>query len=80
MKTAISIDERLLRSADDSARSMGVSRSRLFSLAVNDFLQRRKQEQMLQCLNEVYADVEPMEKSLLKRMKARTARTIQDKW
>jgi metal-responsive CopG/Arc/MetJ family transcriptional regulator len=80
MKTAISIDAGLLRSSDDSARSMGVSRSRLFSLALDDFLQRRKQAQMLQRLNEVYADVDPSEKGLLKAMKTRTARTIKDKW
>src|ERR1700720_4089982 len=47
MKTAISIDEALLREADETARLMGLSRSRLFALAVVDFLQRQRREQML---------------------------------
>jgi len=47
MKTAISIEDGLLREADDTARQMGLSRSRLFALAVADFLQRQRQEQML---------------------------------
>jgi metal-responsive CopG/Arc/MetJ family transcriptional regulator len=38
MKTAISIDDELLRAADHAAQGMGVSRSRLFALAVGDFL------------------------------------------
>ena len=33
MKTSISIDDRLLREADETARMMGASRSRLFALA-----------------------------------------------
>jgi metal-responsive CopG/Arc/MetJ family transcriptional regulator len=40
MKTAISIDDRLLREADEAARLMGLSRSRLFALAVGEFLKR----------------------------------------
>ena len=39
MKTAISIDDGLLQEADETARLMGLSRSRLFALAVGDFLQ-----------------------------------------
>jgi len=38
MKTAISIDDGLLQEADETARLMGLSRSRLFALAVGDFL------------------------------------------
>ena len=76
MKTAISIDDGLLREADEIARRMGVSRSRLFALAVGDFLQRQRQEQMLLRLNEVYSNnVEPAEKRLLKGIKAKVRRT-----
>lgn len=42
MKTAISIDDGLLREADETARMMGLSRSRLFALAVGDFLRRQR--------------------------------------
>jgi metal-responsive CopG/Arc/MetJ family transcriptional regulator len=81
MKTAISIDDGLLQEADETARLMGLSRSRLFSLAVGDFLQRQRREQMLLRLNEVYANgVEPAEKRLLRGIKAKARRTVKDRW
>jgi metal-responsive CopG/Arc/MetJ family transcriptional regulator len=81
MKTAISIDDGLLQEADDTARLMGLSRSRLFAMAVRDFLQRQQQEQMLLRLNEVYANVpEPAEKRVLKEIKAKIRGTLKDRW
>lgn len=81
MKTAISIEDEILREADETARRMGLSRSRLFALAVGDFLQRHRQEQMLARLNEVYSgQAEPMEKRLLKGIKAKVRRTMKEPW
>jgi len=81
MKTAISIDGQILQEADKTARRMGLSRSRLFALAVGDFLQRQRQEQMLLRLNEVYAsEGEPAEKSLLTGIKRKVRRTVKDPW
>jgi len=81
MKTAISIDDGLLQEADKTARLMGLSRSRLFALAVGDFLQRQRREQMLLRLNEVYAnDVEPAERRLLKGIKSKVRRTAKERW
>jgi metal-responsive CopG/Arc/MetJ family transcriptional regulator len=81
MKTAISIDDGLLQEADETARQMGLSRSRLFALAVGDFLQRQRRERMLLRLNEVYASgVEPAEKRLLKGIKAKVRRTVKERW
>ena len=81
MKTAISISDMLLKEADETARLMGLSRSRLFSLAVGDFLQRQRRERMLLRLNEVYANgVEPAEKRLLKGIKAKVRRTVKERW
>jgi hypothetical protein len=70
-----------LREADETARQMGLSRSRLFALAVGDFLERQRRERMLLRLNEVYADhVEPAEKRLLKGIKAKVRRTVKERW
>jgi len=81
MKTAISIDDGLLREADETAQLMGLSRSRLFALAIGDFLQRKRQEQMLLRLNEVYADgAEPAEKRLLRGIKAKVRPTVTESW
>jgi len=81
MKTAISIDDGLLQEADETARLMGLSRSRLFALAVGDFLQRQRLEKMLLRLNEVYATgAEPAEERLLKGIKAKVRRTVKERW
>jgi hypothetical protein len=81
MKTAISIDDGLLQEADETARLMGLSRSRLFALAVGDFLQRRRLEKMLLRLNEVYATgAEPAEERLLKGIKGKVRRTVKERW
>jgi metal-responsive CopG/Arc/MetJ family transcriptional regulator len=81
MKTAISIDDSILREADQEARRLGLSRSRLFAMAVGDFLRRRRREEMLLRLNEVYANErEPAEKHLLREIKAKTRRTVRDRW
>jgi metal-responsive CopG/Arc/MetJ family transcriptional regulator len=81
MKTAISIDGGLLREADETARLLGLSRSRLFALAVRDFLQRQRQEQMLHRLNEVYANgLGTAEKGLLKRIKAKVRPPVKGNW
>src|ERR1039458_9453490 len=75
MKTAISIDDGLLQEADETARLMGLSRSRLFALAVGDFLQRQRREQMLLRLNEVYAEgMEPAETAPLKGIDRKSTR------
>jgi hypothetical protein len=81
MKTAISMDDALLQAADETAQRMGLSRSRLFALAVADFLERRRQEQMLLRLDEVYANpMEPAEKRLLKGIKSKVSRTAKERW
>ena len=81
MKTAISIDAGLLQQADEAARLMGLSRSRLFAIAVADLLEKRRQEQMLNRLNEVYADgAGRTDKRLLKGIKTKVRRTLKDRW
>ena len=70
MKTAISLDGNLLTEADKTARQMGLSRSRLFALALEDYLVRRRREKILEQLNEVYAnEVAAGEKRTTARMK-----------
>jgi metal-responsive CopG/Arc/MetJ family transcriptional regulator len=81
MKTAISIDDGLLLEADKTARLMGLSRSRLFAVAVGDFLQRQRRERMLRQLNEVYAaGMEPAEAPLLKGIRDKVRRGVKERW
>lgn len=75
MKTAVSLDDDLLQEADEAARQMGLSRSRLFAVAISEFLKRKKQEQMLRQLNEIYAEgITPVDKRVLRQIKARVRR------
>lgn len=81
MKTAISMKDELLQQADETAKSMGLSRSGLFALAVTDFLKRERQEKIMKQLNEVYADgPTPEEKRLVKGMKSKARRVFKDPW
>ena len=80
MKIGISIDDGLLREGDETAQLMGLSRSGLFALAVKDFLERQRREQMLLRLNEVYAGDVEAERPLLKGIKAKVRRAVKERW
>ena len=81
MKTAISINDNLLREVDQTARAMGLSRSGLFSLALGGFLRQRVREQTLRQLNEVYgAGPEPDQAETVKRIKAKVRKTVRERW
>jgi metal-responsive CopG/Arc/MetJ family transcriptional regulator len=56
VKTVISLEEPLLKQADGLAREMNVSRSHLFALAVEEFIQRRQNEILLDKLNAAYEE------------------------
>ena len=81
MKTAISVDDRLLNEADQTAHAMGLSRSGLFSLALKDYLARRRREEIVGQLNRVYArEPERSERQTAARLKAKFRATIRDRW
>ena len=80
MKTAISVDDRPLQEADRNARKMGVSRSRLFSVAMERFLRQRRHEELTEQLNRVYAVPDPEERRLPASMKSKLRKTLKDRW
>ena len=55
MKAAISIPDPVFKAADKLAHRMGVSRSRLYSIAVERFVQEHDDEAITAKYNEVYA-------------------------
>ena len=60
MKTAISIPDRVFRSAEDLAARLRVSRSELYSNALAEFIEKHKNDLTTSRLNEVYAkNLEP---------------------
>jgi metal-responsive CopG/Arc/MetJ family transcriptional regulator len=81
MKTAISIDDQLLHDADRAAKRMGLSRSRLFSIALQDYLHQRRQQELLDQLNRVYASHPDLsEQRTAAKMKGKFRRTIKERW
>jgi len=54
VKTAISIPDSLFEVVEETAKKMGVSRSKFFSLAVKQFLKDRNMKNVTNRLNECY--------------------------
>jgi metal-responsive CopG/Arc/MetJ family transcriptional regulator len=54
MKTAISLPTPVFEVADQTAEYMGISRSRLYTIALEEYLARHSGEMITQKLNEVY--------------------------
>lgn len=70
VKTAISLQKSLFEQAEKLARKMKVSRSRLFVLALEQYIQQQESRQLLAKINAAYAE-EPDEDERLYRQKAR---------
>ena len=56
MKTAISIPDDVFSRAETFARHRNVTRSALFTIAVDEYLQRHRDDEVTQKLDEVYAN------------------------
>ena len=83
IKTAISIEQALFDQAEELAREMNVSRSKLVSLALNEFVRRREEEEITCKLNEACKDFPPDEedKENIRFSSASIAKILEDdKW
>mgnify|MGYP001791676200 FL=1 len=56
MKTAISIPDPLFEAAEQFAKRLGLSRSELYAMALQQYLQEHKQDRVTQQLDAIYAD------------------------
>lgn len=56
IKTAVSIEKSLFNQADELAKEMQVSRSRLFALALENYVAQYRSRKITDILNEEYAD------------------------
>lgn len=81
MKTAISVNDDLMIQADRLALEMGVSRSRLFSLALEKYMRGLKHEQIVERLNQVYGTDAAAEKRVAKQIKQKfRSSTTRERW
>jgi metal-responsive CopG/Arc/MetJ family transcriptional regulator len=81
IKTAISIEKNLFDQAEIIARTMKVSRSKLFVIALQDFIEHQKNKDMLAQINAAYAD-EPdaTEQALRRKARRQHRRIVEGEW
>lgn len=81
VKTAISIEKNLFDQAEKMARTMKVSRSRLFVIALQDFIEHQKNRELLAQINAAYAD-EPdaAEQTLRRKSRRQHRRLVEGEW
>jgi metal-responsive CopG/Arc/MetJ family transcriptional regulator len=81
VKTAISIQKSLYDQADNLARKLNMSRSHLFVLAVEDFIQRYQNRSLLNDLNNAYSDEPDLaEQTRLSRMRKHHRQLVEGEW
>ena len=79
MKTAISIEETIFQQMDSLAKKLRISRSRLFSIAAQEFLQRNNNMELLKSLNAAYDDL-PETEPIISRMRSTHYNIVKDQW
>ncbi len=82
VKTAISLDEKLFDKVNKLANELHVSRSRLFTLAVKDYLKKQENQTLLAQLNDAYADhPDEEERKISSSMKSKHGKIMeQEPW
>lgn len=82
VKTAISIDEKLLIKVNRLSNDLHVSRSRVFTMAVQDYLKKQENQSLLAQLNEAYEDSpDEEEKGISKSMQIKHNKMVeQESW
>ena len=56
VKVTVSVEQALAQRADEAARKSGTPRSRLYARALEEFLTRQENQNLLQRINDAYAD------------------------
>ena len=81
VKTAISIQESLFEEVDHLARELDVSRSRLFVMAAEDFIQRHRNRQLLAEINQAYDDMPTAdEQTHLDKTRQQQRKVVSGEW
>lgn len=81
IKTAISIPESLFEQVDMLAQHAQISRSRLFVLAVEEFIRRHENQELLEAINRAYDDLSsPEEQAYRQRMRQKHREMVKGRW
>ena len=81
IKTAISLQKSLFEQVESLAHEMKVSRSRLFVMALEDYVHRHQNQRLLEKINQAYqGQSETHEQKRLRSMKRLHRAVINDEW
>ena len=81
IKTAISLQKSLFEQVDLMAREMKVSRSRLFVMALEDYIRRYQNQILLEKINQAYQDApDKVEKTRLRGIKKQQRKAVEGEW
>jgi predicted transcriptional regulator len=81
VKTAISVQESLFERADILARQLHLSRSQLFSRALDEFLERHESRMLLDAINRSLEGApEPAEAESVRRMRGIQRKRVEGQW
>jgi metal-responsive CopG/Arc/MetJ family transcriptional regulator len=81
IKTAISIEKNLFEQAEIIASTMKVSRSKLFVMALQDFIEHHKNRELLAQINAAYFDAPDAEEQTLRlKVRHQHRRTVESEW
>jgi len=78
MKTAISIPDKVFRSADALAKRLGVSRSELYTTAIHEFLSKHQGRHVTTRLDAIYAEEDSSLSPKLIRLQAKSL--VREEW
>ena len=81
MKTAVSLEKSLFERVDAVANELALPRSRLFALAVEEYIRRYENQKLLEALNAASADgPDPEEQDQLRRMRYKQKSLLEGEW
>jgi metal-responsive CopG/Arc/MetJ family transcriptional regulator len=81
IKTAISIDKNLFDTVNELAAEIKLSRSQIFSQAVQYFIDKRDDLDLIRRINRAYSDVlDADETKLLEKSKKKYKEIVKEKW
>jgi metal-responsive CopG/Arc/MetJ family transcriptional regulator len=81
IKTAISMEKDLFDQAEEMARTLKVSRSKLFVLALQDFIEHQKNKDLLAQINASCADAPDASEAAIRKSAGRQhRRLVEGEW
>ena len=80
IKTTISIEKPIFDQVNDLAKNMNISRSRLFVIAAQEYIQRHTNIELLQAINEAYDDLPDDDTKIVDKMRPRHLKMVRDQW